>query len=300
MDIGLVGCGRWGVNILRDLTNLGARVHVVRHDTANDRPIEGAASLHRDPGDLPIVDGYVVATPTSTHAEVALSLLPYGRPIFIEKPMTNSVDAARRLHREGKGRVFVMDKWRYHPGIARLRDAIAGDMIGTPIEMATVRWNSGDSQSDVGPLWTLAPHDLSIVLHCFGRLPPLRSVHNVDPVDLCRSFVVSLADEEGPTVRLDVSSKNERRRRVVVRGTTGQLDLCDEQNDHVVWTGNGPMSSPHRLPFAAEPPLQAELRAFLAFVAGGRAPYSSSEDGLLIVERLAEVEQRLNAQKSHG
>src|SRR5262245_50179905 len=115
LRIGLVGCGRWGRNILRDLRSCGAEV-LVATPSAADRAAalaSGAASVCVDLSELPAVDGYVVATPSVTHAEVVERLLSAGRPIFVEKPMTTTAESAARLVRLGGDRLFVMHKWRY-------------------------------------------------------------------------------------------------------------------------------------------------------------------------------------------
>lgn len=65
--------------------------------------------------------GFVVTTPTSTPAEVIEQLINRGVPIIVEKPLTNDLTAAHRIVDSADDRVFVMDKWRYHPGIEELR-----------------------------------------------------------------------------------------------------------------------------------------------------------------------------------
>lgn len=122
--IGLVGCGHWGKNILRDLIALDVDVVVfVLTEKARDQALQlGAKEAYIGLADIAEnVDGFIVATPTVTHADVLDQLLPYNKPIFVEKPLTSDVQRAHHLMQSGKGKIFVMDKWRYHPGI----DAIA-------------------------------------------------------------------------------------------------------------------------------------------------------------------------------
>jgi predicted dehydrogenase len=127
------GCGRWGRLILRDLLALGAEVQVVEPAAANRREAvtlgAGAAVAMiddlRDP-----VDGFVGASPTSTHATVIERLLPTGRPLFVEKPMTNDLAAARRLVATAGDRISVMDKWRYHAGVEALATAAKSGELG--------------------------------------------------------------------------------------------------------------------------------------------------------------------------
>jgi len=121
--IGLVGCGRWGKLILRDLVANGASVGVVCHDPASEAHAReyGASSIYAKLEDLPVVDGYVVATPSSTHAQILISWWIQGRPIYVEKPLTTDPVSAHRLSVKASDRLFVMDKWRYHPAVEAMR-----------------------------------------------------------------------------------------------------------------------------------------------------------------------------------
>ena len=99
-------------------------------------------------------------------------VLALGPPIFVEKAMTADVASARRVAAAGEGRLFVMDKWRYHPGVEAMRAEIAAGRVGDVLAIRTERWAWGHPHPDIGPLWILAPHDLSIVLHLMGDIPP--------------------------------------------------------------------------------------------------------------------------------
>ena len=97
--VGLVGCGRWGRHILRDLRSLGCDVPVVARSQASRQRAEegGAAEIVAEMAALRGVDGVVVSTPTSTHAEVVEEALELGVPVYVEKPLTADLASARRL-----------------------------------------------------------------------------------------------------------------------------------------------------------------------------------------------------------
>jgi predicted dehydrogenase len=173
--IALVGCGRWGAHILHDLVFLGCEVHVAANSTdSRERAAAGGAASFRERlEDLPTVGGAVVAVPTMWHADVIRRLAPRDIPIFVEKPMTPDAEEARRLAATLPGRLFVMDKWRYHPGIEALRDIARSGEMGRVIGLSTWRLDWGSPHADVDAVWILAPHDLSIALEILGTSPSL-------------------------------------------------------------------------------------------------------------------------------
>src|SRR6478736_1018051 len=112
MRVAVVGCGRWGSLVLRDLRSLGCEVPVVaRSEQSIARAVEGgAATIAATVAELPQVDAVVVSTTTSTHVEVLDQVLPLDVPVFVEKPLCPDLTAAARLAAAGDGRLFVMDK----------------------------------------------------------------------------------------------------------------------------------------------------------------------------------------------
>lgn len=172
MKLGLVGCGRWGRLILRDLRALDCGVTVVaRSDDTARRAQDGGAAVVRSIDDLPEVAGVVVAVPILAHPEVVESVLGLGVPIFVEKPLAADPTWAETIVARAGDRVFVMDKWRYHPGIESLRDIARSEELGAVVALETVRTGWGNPNDDVDGVWHLAPHDLSIVNEILGYIP---------------------------------------------------------------------------------------------------------------------------------
>lgn len=298
-SICLVGCGAWGRFILRDLVALGARVHVVgRGEESRAAGLAGgAAGAFADVAAVPeAIDGFVVATPTSTHAAVLESLLRFARPIFVEKPMTNNVEAARHLVKVAGNRIFVMDKWRYHPGIEALRDTARSGAIGTIQAVRSHRLGWGHPHPDVDGIWILMPHDLSIAYEILGYLPEARSAFAVGAGLGRWDITAVLGGKDGePQVVAEVSTIDPAKRRVVtVIGSEGSAALDDSHSNHIlVGTGRPGLPSPEpaQVSVSSELPLLRELKAFLAHVGGGPPPRSSAAEGLLGVERIAAIHQ---------
>ena len=152
MVVGLVGCGRWGRYILRDLVSLGCDVPVVaRSEESTSRAEEGGASAIVPRVEaLPTLDGAVVATPTSTHAAVldASARARHAR-LLREAALTTTPRRRRRLAERAPDRLFVMDKWRYHPGVLELAAIARERRLGAVAGLRTVRVGWGNPHDDV-------------------------------------------------------------------------------------------------------------------------------------------------------
>jgi predicted dehydrogenase len=285
--VGLVGCGSWGRYILRDLLSLGCNVSVVARTPESRARAEDAETTVGSVSELPEVDGIVIATPTTTHAAVLEEVLERGVPVFVEKPLTNDLAAADRLAAAAPERLFVMDKWRYHPGVELLRDLARDRSLGAVCGLLTTRVGWGNPHDDVDAAWVLAPHDLSIALEILGELPGARAAVADLSGDEVQGLVGLLG--ERPWHRLEVSVRSpERRREVRLVCEEGVALLADGYSEHVL-VHRDDADEPERREIATELPLLRELRAFVEHLQGGPPPRSSAAEGALVVRRIAEL-----------
>jgi predicted dehydrogenase len=290
--VALIGSGRWGRHILRDLLSLGCEVPVVARSQASiERAREGKASaIVPDIASLGPVDGVVVATPTITHAEVVGEALELGVPVFVEKPLTADVASARRLAEAAPDRLFVMDKWRYHPGVAELARIARSGEIGAPVGIHSRRVTLGHRYSDVNTVWIHAPHDLVIALEILGEVPPPRSA----VPELVGGELAGLTAFFGnsPWLVIEVSAiapAHRRELRLVCEEGVAQLDGADADAVVIGRAGQINKDSVERRPIPAEMPLLTELQAFVEHLRGGPPPRSSAADAVAIVEAVAET-----------
>jgi predicted dehydrogenase len=297
--IALVGCGRWGRHVLRDLVSLGCRVTVVaRTDATRTAALEGgAAAVAPSIADLPEIDGAVVVTPVPSHEAAVEELLPLDVPIFVEKPLTDDAAAARRLAAAATDRLFVMDKWRYHPGVELLRDIARSGELGDVIGVHSTRIGWGNPHGAPGAPWILAPHDLAIGLEILGFLPAARAAVAEGTGSSARGLIGLLGDR--PWLAIEVSFASPVRRRevrlVCSEGTAVLSESFAESVEVVRGDPDGDLEGQReRRPISAELPLVRELRAFLEHLEGGPPPRSSAAEGAAQVEaivRLTELAQ---------
>jgi predicted dehydrogenase len=288
--VALAGCGRWGRNILRDLIALGCEVPVVaRSEASRERAREGGAeTIVPDLASLGTIDGLVVATPTTTHAEVAEEALALGVPVFVEKPLTADVESARRLAAAAPDRLFVMDKWRYHPGVRELARIAQSGELGPVVGIHARRVGLGHNYADVNAVWILAPHDLSIALEVLGRVPEPRSAVPELVGGELAGLTAVLGDSPWLVIEVSTLAPGHRRElRLVCEGGVAQLDGGYAEHVIVGRAGAIEEDAVERRPITGEMPLLAELRAFVEHLRGGPPPRSSAADSVAIVERVA-------------
>jgi predicted dehydrogenase len=289
LRVGLVGCGRWGRNILRDLLLEGADVSVVDPDPfARSQAVAagaGAAAAALD--GLREADGLVVATPASTHAAVLDRVLEHGVPVFVEKPMTTDVESAERLAARAGGRLSVMHVFRYHHGIEALAAIARGGELGPVLTLRSTRANWGSPRTDVDGIWTLAPHDLSVALAILGDVPAPRAA--VAEVVGGRAVGLSAVLGQAPGFVLDVSTRSrQRRREVELRCRDGVARLADSEAKALeIWRDDAP--APQLRPFPDEPPLRRQVRCFLDHLRGAPPPPTTAAEGARVVRCVVEL-----------
>jgi predicted dehydrogenase len=293
--ISLVGCGRWGRNILRDLLTLGCEVTVadISEEARDFARAAGAATVVCGVESLPNSDGIVIASPTSTHSLMIEGALARDVPVFVEKPMTCDPRDAHRWLGRAAGRLFVMDKWRYHPGIEQLRLIGNSRELGHPLGLHLQHIGWGQPHTDVDVTWILLPHCLAITLEICGRVPPVRSAF----AERLNGHVVSLAGVLGPDpwISLEVSARSPvKRREFRLHCTEGVAWLDEGWANHIKiarGTGvtGGDAAEVERRIISGELPLLRELRAFIEYLDGGPPPRSSAEEGVLMVDRIHDL-----------
>ncbi len=182
MRIGVVGCGYWGSKHVRVLHTLRHVERVVAIDVREERtrPLSlSFPTLHcsRDlESALEDVDAVVIATPPSSHLDLALKAINGGKHVLVEKPLTTTVAGARRLIDEAAARsvtLMVGHTFEYNAAVRKLRELVQNNQLGKLYYVDTARLNLGLYQSNVNVVWDLAPHDISIINYVLQATPTM-------------------------------------------------------------------------------------------------------------------------------
>jgi predicted dehydrogenase len=142
----IAGLGSIGRRHLRNLMALGERdigLFRTHRSTLPDDDLKGfpvdtdlANALAKAP------QAVIVSNPTALHLDVAIPAAEAGCHIFLEKPISHSLERIDRLKvavRQGGGRVFVGYQFRFHPGLNKIKELLASGAIGRPLS-ARAHW----------------------------------------------------------------------------------------------------------------------------------------------------------------
>ena len=182
LGIGVIGCGYWGPNVIRNFASIEAcelravcdldpeRLGSVHRRYPAARATADAHALIADPA----VDAVAICTPIHTHFRLASAALEAGKHVLLEKPLTDSVETAEALVEmaDHRGLTLQVDHtFVYGGAVRKMREIIDAGELGDLLYFDSVRVNLGLFQSEVNVLWDLAPHDLSIMTHLIDRQP---------------------------------------------------------------------------------------------------------------------------------
>ena len=180
--IGVIGCGYWGPNLIRNFSQMN-RTRVIGVADLRKKRLEHMKSLYpeititTDYNDLLIdekINIIAVATPVRTHFEFASQALRAGKHLFIEKPMTTSVKEAKELIKiaqEKKLKLMVGHTFLYTAAVRKMKEVIDSGELGDIYYINSQRLNLGLFQQDINVIWDLAPHDISIINFLLAKEP---------------------------------------------------------------------------------------------------------------------------------
>jgi UDP-2-acetamido-3-amino-2,3-dideoxy-glucuronate N-acetyltransferase len=307
--VALIGCGRWGRNLARVLARLGALEVIV--DPAVEALTPYAEELGvRIVSDLDTaftdgIDAVVIAAPAVDHAWLARRALEAGKPVFVEKPLALELEDAEALAVLAKDRgltLMVGHLLQYHPAFVTLKKLLASGEIGELRQITSHRLNPGAIRTEENALWSMAPHDFSMVLGLAGIEPdqvsalPVRVVNPSIP----DQYFVQLRFPGGLTAQVNVSWISPyKEHKLTVLGTKGALvfeDTAPDRDrklviyrDYVDVSGTGPRfvkSEGEAVPWPAEEPLEAELKTFLASARGEGETLTGPEEAIPVLRLL--------------
>ncbi len=182
IEVAVIGCGYWGRNYVRLMTQLPGVNLAGICDQSPDRKEEAAKINPNAPffTDLETLlkeckfDAAIVCTNPSGHFAITSRLLEAGKHILVEKPITTSskdADELTRLADSKKQVLMVGHTFLFNAGVQEVKKYIDSGQVGSVYYMYARRTNLGPIRDDVNAIWDLAPHDISIFNYFMGDRP---------------------------------------------------------------------------------------------------------------------------------
>jgi protoporphyrinogen oxidase/predicted dehydrogenase len=323
LRIAVVGLGYWGPNLVRVLNDMPhadvTALWDVRSETrkaAHKRfpNIREAASFQALLDDT-TVDAIAIATPVSSHFELADAALAAGKHVFVEKPLASSAREALLLIERAEERDLVLmpgHTFLYSPPVVKVKELIEAGELGEIYFVSTSRVNLGLHQPDASVVWDLAPHDFSILRYWLDEMPQ-------EVAALSRACVVpstpdvafiNLTFPSGTVAHVELSwLAPSKLRRTAVVGSHKMVVYDDTSTEPVrIFDSGADLPDPesfgeYRLTYRTgavvspkiEPsePLALELEEFCAAALDGRPLRSSPSLGLEVVRMIEAVDRSL-------
>jgi predicted dehydrogenase len=178
IKLGLAGLGYWGPNLARNFDDLADLAWLcdlspdLRDRYSARYPHARATDNFDDLLEDPSVQAVVIATPVSTHHELARRALSAGKHVFVEKPPALSGTEADELVALAEERDLVLLPGHlllYHPAVAKLQELIEAGELGDILYIYGNRQNLGQIRKDENALWSLGVHDLSVKVTVYDK-----------------------------------------------------------------------------------------------------------------------------------
>lgn len=328
INVAIAGCGQWGVNHVRTFAN-AAGCRVAWLVDSDPKRLGKARELARGAKTAPDLEpalkddsvrACVIATNSESHHALAKKALEAGKHALVEKPLALSAREAGELVEIAakKGLVLMVGHLLlYHPAVDYLKTMLDKGELGQILYLYSVRVNLGAIRHSENALWSLAPHDISVMLRLMGQRPTKATANGKCFLQRGIEDVVffSLDFPGGQVAHAQVSWLDPHKiRKFTVVGTkkmaafddmeaTEKIRIYDKgvnqeirygSYDEVLTLREGDIGIPY---FRMTEPLRLEAAHFLDCVREGKRPLSDGENGLEVVRVLEAITLALKSGK---
>ncbi|MBH30524.1 MAG: oxidoreductase [Candidatus Marinimicrobia bacterium] len=304
----VVGAGKWGENHLRVLNGLGVLSGIVEKDESRLKyfgDLFGEVELYSSLNSAfsSFFDGYVVATPASTHFDISKRIIENGNHVLVEKPLAMRVrdaEALRELASSKSVNLMVGHLLLFHPAIIRIKRLIDEKRIGKLQYLYSNRLNLGTVRTEENILWSFAPHDISIFQFLLEAFPSSL---------ICQGGVFLQSDVYDTTMTVLEYPGNIvghiflswlhpfKEHRIVVIGSEGMISFEDSSDDRAIYLydkkidlikGNPVVKdgNAEKIDYEHKMPLTEELRYFVDHLNGDPIQVANSEHGIEVLRIL--------------
>lgn len=252
INLALIGAGKWGQNYIKSCKTLpGIKIkYVVRHTGS----LKVNDLLKKDG-----IDGFIVATPTKTHFEIAKILIEKDKNVLIEKPAVDSSRLTKSLlelsKKHSKSRVLVGHIYLFNPAYQELKNSL--DKIGKLKRLSFCGLGS-PTRKDTNIFWDWGPHPIYMFLDLIGKEPKVVSSRAIKP-----DGAEILLDFRGIPAQIRIGWTYPKKvRQLTVEGSIGTLELSSVESKYT--------------------PLQNEILHFAEIIRGNKNPQADLQQAFAV------------------
>ena len=316
-NIAVVGCGYWGKNLVRNISELGA-LHTICD--LNPETIAGlgksypGVSLTTSYEDVLAdseIKGVLISTPAVSHYSMAKDALEVGKDVFVEKPLALTVvdgEELVELAKEKKRILMVGHLLEYHPAIVKLKELVDDGELGKINYIYSNRLNFGKFRTEENIMWSFAPHDISAILLLLGKMPVEVSSHGVTYLtsNVADTSITNMNFSSGAKAHIYVSWLHPyKEQRLVVIGDKKMAVFNDVEiknklviyDQRIRWQGEIPTPEKNgftNIEHGQGEPLKLECSHFLSCISERTEPKTSGASALRVLRVLEACQRSLN------
>ncbi|MBA42823.1 MAG: oxidoreductase [Magnetococcales bacterium] len=317
MKIGLIGCGYWGKNLIRDFYSLNVLDTIcdIREDILeefkNKYPTLKTTTDYDSMIKNKEITAICISTQSETHFKLAKLAFENNKDVYVEKPITLDVKEAKELVKISKEKnkiLMVGHILHYHPYVIKLKEIIKNGEIGKIKNIISNRLNLGIFRKNENVLWSFAVHDISLILnlcgdvspskvHCFGNSYITSGVH-----DITNSILEF--EKNDIYVNINVNWLNAyKEAKLTIVGENGMLvfDDTNKEDKLVLYYKYKNNTVANKLDNIRQvikvnditSPLVTECKHFIECCETRTTPLTNGEEGVRVLEVLTQLQNKL-------
>lgn len=326
VKVGLIGCGAWGKNLLRNFANLPGCALLTCCDESPKQvekisPSYPGIKFTQDPREIienPNLDAVVIVTPPASHFQLCKAAIMADKDVFVEKPLvleTKEGEELVELAEKKKKILMVGHIMEYHAATLKLKEYIDKGELGRVYYLYSTRVNLGKVRDIENALWSFAPHDISMILFLLQKEPVsvtatgqcyLQKDKGIEDV-----VFMNMRFDDGTMAHVHVSWLDpHKERRLTVVGDKKMAVFDDTQSAEKIWIYDKGVETKQdystygeylSLRFGdvvipnipATEPLRVECQHFIQCIKSREAPRSDGRDGLRVSKVLDAAQRSL-------
>ncbi len=325
----VVGCGQWGINQARTYANLpGASLAwLVDASPKNLQRAKNFSETAKTAGDLKEalqdkdLQAVVIATNSESHHTLAKMSLEAGKHVMVEKPLALNVRDAEELVKIAKDQDLILMTGHlllYHPAVRYLKELVKSGELGQILYLYSTRVNLGAIRKNENALWSLAPHDISVMLYLMDQNPDKALANGKcflqKGIEDVVFFSLDFPGEQVAQAQVSWLDPHKIRKFTVVGSkkmvtfddmeATEKIRIYDKgvnqekrygSYDEVLTLRDGDIHIPY---FKMQEPLKIEASHFIECIREHKQPISDGQNGLDVVKILAAVSLSLKEERA--